>query len=160
MEYFPVDNLYHLADVNATEVQQRIEQFETLCRERGLPLTVQRRATLEVVLERDDHPSADQVYEAVRERIPDLSRATVYRALETLVGLGVIRRLHHPGAGARFDGKIRRHHHLVCRKCHQVVDVESSKLDDLRLPPGQRQGFEIEDYSVHFVGICETCRLG
>lgn len=139
-------------------VQQRLQQFETLCRERGLPLTVQRRGIFTAVLQRDDHPPADQVYESVKGRIPDLSRTTVYRVLDTLVGLGVIRRLHHPGPGARFDGKTDRHHHLVCRKCHRVVDVECQELDDLRLPPNQRHGFQVHDYSVHFLGVCETCR--
>jgi Fur family peroxide stress response transcriptional regulator len=144
--------------MNGSEIQHRLEQFEALCRERGLPLTVQRRDVLKAVLERDDHPSADQIFESVKDRIPGLSRTTVYRVLDTLVGLGVIRRLHHPGAGARFDGKTHRHHHLVCRQCHRVIDVESKKLDDLRLPPNQRHGFEIEDYSVHFMGICQPCR--
>jgi Fur family peroxide stress response transcriptional regulator len=144
--------------MNVPDIQQRLQQFEALCRERGLPLTVQRRDILTAVLQRDDHPSADQVYEFVKGRIPDLSRTTVYRVLDTLVGLGVIRRLHHPGAGARFDGKIDRHHHLVCRRCHRVLDVESKRLDDLRLPRSLRHGFEIEDYSVHFLGVCENCR--
>jgi Fur family peroxide stress response transcriptional regulator len=144
--------------VDAPEIQHRLTQFEALCRERGLPLTVQRRDVFQVVLERDDHPSADQIFESVRDRIPGLSRTTVYRVLDTLVGLGVIRRLHHPGASARFDGKIHRHHHLICRQCNGVIDVDSTKLNDLRLPPSQRRGFEIEDYSVHFMGICAACR--
>lgn len=139
------------------EVAQRLEQFAALCRERGLPLTVQRRDILQTILERDDHPSADQVYEAVKERIPGLSRTTVYRALDTLVQLGVIRRLHHAGTGARFDGKMQRHHHLVCRKCGCVIDIETSSLEGLRVPSGERQGFAIEDYSVHFVGLCQKC---
>lgn len=140
------------------EIGQRLQQFESLCRERRLPLTVQRRGILKAILERDDHPSADQIYESVKDRIPGLSRTTVYRALETLVELGVIRRLHHPGTGARFDGKIDRHHHLVCRKCGCVIDIPtSSSLDGLRVPSGQRQGFEVEDYSVHFIGLCPAC---
>jgi Fur family transcriptional regulator, peroxide stress response regulator len=109
------------------------------------------------VLSRDDHPTADQVYECVKERIRGLSRTTVYRVLDTLVELGVIRRLHHPGSGARFDGKFQRHHHLVCRKCGCVIDIETRSLDGLRVPPGERKGFEIEDYSVHFIGLCQKC---
>jgi Fur family peroxide stress response transcriptional regulator len=143
--------------VKRDEIQQRLQQFESLCRERGLPLTVQRRDILKAVLERDDHPSADQIYESVKDRIPGLSRTTVYRVLETLVGLGVIQRLHHPGANARFDGRIHRHHHLVCKQCNRVIDIVSKGLDDLRLPPSQRRGFEIEDYSVHFTGLCAEC---
>ncbi len=140
------------------EIAERLQRFEALCRERGLPLTVQRRDILKAVLERDDHPSADQIYETVREHIPGLSRTTVYRVLDMLVELDVIRRLQHAGSGARFDGKIQRHHHLVCRKCGCIIDIETSSLDGLRVPAGERQGFEIEDYSVHFVGLCQECR--
>lgn len=144
--------------MNQDEIEARLREFESLCRGRGLPLTVQRREVLRGVLERDDHPTADQVYDAVRKRIAGLSLTTVYRVLETLVGLGMIQRLHHPGPSARFDGRIRQHHHLVCKGCSQVIDVESRELDGLTLPASQRQGFEIEDYSVHFIGVCAGCR--
>jgi len=140
-----------------SQIAQRLEQFESVCRERGVPLTVQRRDILQTILERDDHPSAEQVYEAVKTHIPGLSRTTVYRALDTLADLGVIRRLHHPGTGARFGGNLQRHHHLVCRKCWCVIDIESAGLDGLRLSAAERHGFEIEDYSVHFTGLCQEC---
>ena len=71
--------------MRSAEKRQRLESFERLCRERGLSLTVQRRAVLEAVLDRGDHPTADQVYDEVKERLPGLSRTTVYRVLETLV---------------------------------------------------------------------------
>jgi Fur family peroxide stress response transcriptional regulator len=144
--------------VKPNPIEIRLEQFESLCRQRGLPLTIQRREILRAVLERDDHPTAEQVYDSVRDRLAGLSRTTVYRVLETLVELGVIRRLHHPGANARFDGRAGRHHHLVCRTCNRVIDVASRGLDNLQLPPTKRHGFQIEDYSVHFVGVCAECR--
>ena len=135
-----------------------MRQFELLCREQALPLTVQRRDILKTVLERSDHPTADQVHEAVKKQIPGLSRTTVYRVLETLVQLGAIRRLHHPGASARFDGRIDRHHHLVCKMCHKIVDVDCRAFNGLKLSPSKRCGFTVEDYSVHFIGMCEACR--
>ena len=140
------------------EIDDRLRHFESLCKERGLPLTVQRVDILRAVLERDDHPTADQVYESVKERIPGLSRTTVYRVLEKLVEWGVLRRLHHPGASVRFDGRVHRHHHLVCRVCGCVIDFENAGFDELRLPPRLRQGFQIEDYSVHFTGLCAECK--
>lgn len=144
--------------MNEREIEQRLERFEELCRTEGLPLTVQRRDILRAVLQRDDHPSVDQIYESVRERIPGLSRTTVYRVLETLCHLGMLRRVHHPGATVRFDGRMTRHHHLVCRICHTMIDVKSKRLDQLELSPGQRQGFVVEDYTVQFQGICGGCR--
>ena len=139
-------------------IAERLREFETLCSRMGVPLTVQRRVVLETVLERDDHPTADQIIEVVKRRVPGVSRTTVYRVLDMLVNVGVIRRLHHPGPVARFDGKIRRHHHLICKKCNRVIDLENAKLDKLPLPNVRTEGFEIDDYSVQFIGTCAACR--
>ena len=137
---------------------QSLKKLEEICHTRGLPLTNQRRTVLEVLLQRSDHPTADQIFEAVQERSPQISRRTVYRVLDMLAELGLIRRVHHPGASARFDGKTHRHHHLVCIRCNRIVDLESPGLDDISLPKGKPQGFEICDYSVQIMGICPDCR--
>ena len=140
------------------QIAERLKDFETLCRRAGVALTVQRRVVLQAVLERDDHPTADQILEVVKGRVPGISRTTVYRVLDTLADMGVIRRLHHAGASARFDGKIHRHHHLICKKCHKVIDLEDEKLDRLRVSHVSTEGFEIEDFSVHLIGTCSACR--
>ena len=85
-------------------------------------------------------------------------RRTVYRVLETLAELGLIRRVHHPGATARFDAKTHRHHHLVCIRCNRIVDLESADLDNLSLPKGKPHGFDVCDYSVQLMGMCPECR--
>lgn len=131
--------------------------FEELCRERELPVTVQRRAILEAVLKRDDHPTADGVFEAVQRRIPRLSRTTVYRVLDTLVELGFIRRIHQMGV-ARFDGNVTHHHHLVCTTCGKIIDLEDQAFDQPPLPDGKLQGFKIDDFSIHFSGTCPDCQ--
>jgi Fur family peroxide stress response transcriptional regulator len=139
-------------------IAQSLKRLEEICRAEGLPLTNQRRTVLEVLLQRSDHPTADQIFEAVRERSPQISRRTVYRVLDTLAELGLIRRAQHPGATARFDGKTRRHHHLVCMRCNRIVDLESPRWDDISLPKGKPQGFEICDFSVQLMGTCPDCR--
>ena len=140
------------------EIAARLRDFEEICRQKGLPVTIQRRVILESVLQRSDHPTADQIYEAVQERIPRLSRTTVYRVLDTLLELGVIRRVHLAGGTSRFDGMIRRHHHLVCTCCNRIIDFEDDKLDQLPLPKRKFQGFEAEDYSVQVSGVCADCQ--
>jgi len=140
------------------QIARAIADFEARCRQAGMPVTVQRRAVLQAVLERDDHPTADQILEVVKDRIPGISRTTVYRVLDTLADLGVIRRLQHAGSLARFDGRMRRHHHLVCGKCHKVLDLEDKKLNRISVSHIRAEGFEIEDFSVHLMGICEECR--
>jgi Fur family transcriptional regulator, peroxide stress response regulator len=144
--------------MHADQIAQRLKDFEALCRRSGLALTVQRRVVLQTVLERDDHPTADQILETVKERVPGISRTTVYRVLDTLAELGVIRRLHHAGASARFDGKIHRHHHMICKKCNKVIDLEDQKLDRLGVSHVNDKGFRIEDFSVHLIGTCSACQ--
>src|SRR3546814_4789768 len=92
-----------------------------------------------------DHPTAEQIYEASRERVPEISRGTVYRTLESLVQLGAIGRAHHLGPTTRFDSKTDHHHHLVCIRCNRVIDFEDARLDNLPLPDPTRTGFHITD---------------
>lgn len=137
---------------------ERLRQFEALCRSKGLPLTVQRRTILEIVLERDDHPTADWIYDVAQERIPGVSRTTVYRVLDTLVDLGVARRVLQTGTAARFDGKTHRHHHLICSQCGGIADLDAPNLDRLPVPTENLEGFQVDDYTVQFSGTCADCR--
>lgn len=132
------------------------EALEAACRAHGLPVTVQRRVILETLAAHDDHPTADAVFEEVRRRLPEVSRTTVYRVLDTLVRLGLAVKICSPGSGVRFDPRTSRHHHLVCSRCERVIDLDAPALDALALP--RTAAFEISDYSVHFRGTCATCR--
>jgi Fur family peroxide stress response transcriptional regulator len=146
-----------ISNCNSMANQAR-STLETACRSEGLPVTVQRRAIYELLAGRTDHPTADQVWEAARVRLPGVSRTTVYRVLDTFVRLGLVVRTPHPGAAVRFDPRTERHHHLVCTVCHRVLDVESSRLDAVALPDTATLGFEIDDFSVHIRGVCAACR--
>jgi Fur family transcriptional regulator, peroxide stress response regulator len=136
--------------------QADIERLEEICRQHAIPLTVQRRAILEELSSRTDHPAADQIFDAVRTRMPEISRTTVYRVLETFVRLGIARKVCHPGAAARYEVQSERHHHLVCLHCESIVDLEDPSLDKLRLL-NVTSGFRIADYSIQFRGLCSEC---
>ena len=138
--------------------QARIDAFRRLCRDQSLPLTEQRMTVLEVVLDLDNHPTADQVHEAVARRDPGVSRATVYRALESLARIGVITKACHPGKAVRYDSRTDIHHHLVCLRCDDVIDITDTGLDALEVPDTSRLGFEISDFRVQLRGICRRCR--
>ena len=129
-----------------------------LCREAGIPCTIQRRALLEAVLERDDHPTANQVFEAVRVKNPQISRATVHRNLETLSELGVITKTCHTGGVARYDARVDIHHHLVCLRCNSIVDIDDEELNAITIPDTSAFGFEVSDFRVQLRGICRECR--
>lgn len=138
-------------------ISAKMEELERLCRENGLPLTVQRRAVLEALMQRHDHPTADQIAEDVALRLPGVSRTTVYRVLDTLVRISLARKVCHPGAAARFEVESHRHHHLVCVECGRMIDLEDSRLDELPFPESGVHGFQLTDYSIQFRGTCAGC---
>jgi len=136
---------------------ERIESFRRLCRERKLVLTPQRRAILRAVLDLDDHPTADRVHAILGRRRVRVSRATVFRTLESFARLGVITKACHPGISVRYDSRTDRHHHLVCLSCDRVIDVSDARLDSLPVPDTRRFGFVVSDFKVQLRGICKEC---
>jgi len=139
-------------------VSLKLKLMEERCRKNGLSLTVQRRAILENLSSRTDHPTADQIYAAIQGRIAGVSRTTVYRVLETFVQLGLAQKISNPEAKARFDANTTRHHHASCLECEKVIDIEGPVLPDIDLSMADLKGFEIFDCSVVAVGLCKDCR--
>lgn len=135
----------------------RIDEFRRLCREQGEPLTEQRLLVLQAVLDLDNHPTADQVHEAVAQRDPRVSRATVYRALESLARIGVVGKASHPGRAVRYDSRAETHHHMVCVRCDAVIDFSDERLDALPVPDTSPLGFEVSGVQVQLRGICRRC---
>jgi Fur family transcriptional regulator, peroxide stress response regulator len=140
------------------EKEHRMDRFFAVHRESGLPVTTQRRAVFEAILNRTDHPTAEQLYRAVRVQLPQISRMTVHRILATFNSLGLVARTCHPGSAARFDPRLDQHHHLVCLDCGRIIDVEAPHLNHVRWPHVQPHDFQIQDYTVHFRGRCGRCR--
>jgi len=144
--------------VDEVTKEERFETLRQLCREQGLRCTVQRRVILEAVMDLDTHPSADQIFDVVAERIPGISRTTVYRNLESLDRMELITKACHPGRVVRYDRRIELHHHLICLHCDDVVDVSDARLDALQVPNTAELGFEVHDFRVQLRGICSQCR--
>ena len=138
--------------------KERFTRAKALCRANGLALTVQRRGILEELLDRTDHPTADEIFSAVAARLPGLSRTTVYRVLETLVRLKIIRRVPHEGAVARYDPRTERHHHLECDRCGTLVDLPGAAAVPLDLSRLTGLGVQVSEYCIHFTGTCSRCR--
>jgi len=136
----------------------RYAELERRCRERGVAVTWQRRAIYEALQRRKDHPTADDIYDALADRWPGLSRTTVYRVLETLVSLGLARRVAHPGPSARFDPETEPHHHLLCSACGRLIDLDPSAVTGVPVPHDLPESFEVHEASVYFRGTCATCR--
>jgi len=121
-------------------------------------MTRQRRIILEVLAGTDAHPTADEVYRAVRRRMPRISLATVYRNLDLLAGAGQIGKLRFGDGAALYDGHAGAHHHVRCVGCGRVADVPAGFC---RIRPGKvagATGFELLSCRVEISGLCPACR--
>lgn len=135
--------------------KKKLGQFIEACRHSGLKITPQRVAVYEVLLTREDHPTVEDIYNEVKKKYPFVSLATVYRTVETLEELGLIRKVAYWGGSVRYDANTSDHHHLICVQCGAIRDVEFC-LD--WTPPTNIQGYRVHKYSLHIYGVCPVCQ--
>ena len=143
--------------IRKEDVEQRMQHFETICREEGIKLTHQRIEIFREVAQVGDHPDADQVFHRVRDRMPTVSLDTVYRTLWLLKDLGLVVTLGSSREPTRFDANLNSHHHFVCGRCGSTRDFYSNDLDNIKLPDSVGSLGEIEATHVEVRGICREC---
>jgi Fe2+ or Zn2+ uptake regulation protein len=144
-----------------SEVVGREGRVEELLREaleaNGQRYTEQRASVYRYLCSTDAHPTADDVFTAVRSEIPDISLATVYKALEALVGCRLASKLTYGDGSARYDARTDPHHHARCVICGAVSDVPG-RLDARAFASvAAVDGFAVEGYRLELVGHCSTC---
>ena len=128
-----------------------------LLRQRGIQVTAQRLAVLRAVSS-EPHTTADAVAEAVRGEIGAISLQSVYDALGVLVIEGLIRRIQFAGSPARFEDRVGdNHHHLICRVCGRVVDVDCAIGKVPCLTAHDDNGYQIDEAEVAYWGRCPDC---
>ncbi|PID74075.1 MAG: transcriptional repressor [Desulfobacterales bacterium] len=121
-------------------------------------MTRQRRVILEEIRNLKVHPSADDVYEAVRRRMPRISLGTVYRNLEVLSGMGEIQKLPVGGPLKRYDKNTHRHYHVRCIACNRVEDVPMDFMGDIEAAMDGSMGFRFLGHHLEFTGLCADCQ--
>ncbi|MDJ0663355.1 MAG: Fur family transcriptional regulator [Acidimicrobiia bacterium] len=128
-----------------------------LLRRHGLQVTAQRIAVMNAVSARP-HGTADDIADQVRSEIGAISRQAVYNSLATLAEKHLIRRIQPSGSPARFEDRVAdNHHHLVCRTCGEVVDVDCATGSTPCLTAAQDHGYDIDEAEVVYWGECPTC---
>jgi Fur family ferric uptake transcriptional regulator len=130
---------------------------DALLRRHGLQVTAQRLAVLRRVSDRP-HSTADDIYTLVRAELGAISRQAVYDALAALTEKGLLRRLQPAGSPARYENRVGdNHHHLICRTCSRMVDVDCAVGDTPCLTAADDRGYEIDEAEVTYWGRCPEC---
>ena len=123
----------------------------------GLQVTAQRLAVYQAV-QSTPHAMADDICQAVRSELGVISRQAVYDALNAMSEHGIIRRIQPAGSPARYEHRVDNHHHLICRECANLIDIDCAVGTAPCLEAQQDHGYKIDEAEVTYWGVCPACQ--
>ena len=132
-------------------------QLMPALRERGYRVTAPRLLVHRAVRQSDGHLTAEQVHSALASSLPSLSSATVYATLDLLDELGFVRRINSPRGTAVFDSRVDPHHHVFCRSCGAITDLDAPVRDGAARRVAERDGFQVDHAELQLSGLCRNC---
>ncbi|ALB47334.1 Fur family transcriptional regulator [Clostridium beijerinckii] len=135
-----------------------MDQIASVFKEKKLKLTPQRLAVYNYLINTTSHPSADVIYSDIHIQYPTMSLATVYKALKTLVDVGLIQEINVGEGNFRYDGNSLPHPHLQCLSCGRVDDFKDLSLDNLNALAKEHTDYQIVSNNVYFYGYCSNCK--
>ena len=120
-------------------------------------LTTQRQIILEELGKVKTHPTANEVYDMVRKRLPRIGLGTVYRNLELMSETGIILKLEVGGTQKRFDATVDPHYHIRCLSCGRVNDIDIPVMEDINTTAADISQYQVLGHHIEFSGICGEC---
>ena len=145
------------AELKLSDLENKIEIFCNHCKEQGLKITPQRIEVYKALIASTEHPSADAVYEKVKQVLPNVSLDTVNRTLNTLSDIGVAFVVEGSGDVKRFDGNLDNHQHFKCIKCKKIFDFQHTPFDNVQIPRELEENFKVLRTTVYTEGVCRIC---
>ena len=135
-----------------------MKEIAAIFKAKKLKLTPQRLAVYRYLMGTKKHPSAETIYKALQEDYPTMSLATVYKAINTLVDVGLIQEINVGEGNFRYDFNAEPHPHIQCIKCGRVDDLEDYSLDSLNEEASKHTDYNNLSNKVYFYGICPNCK--
>lgn len=135
-----------------------MKNTQDLFKKNNLKLTPQRYAIYNYLLSTKSHPSAETIYNDLKEDYPMLSLATVYKTLKTLTSIGAIQELNVGEDNFRYDANVESHPHITCIKCLRVDDMENIDFSIIDKMVQEKSDYIIKSHQLYFYGICKNCR--
>lgn len=135
------------------------QQLKKIIRSIGVKVTDQRMVILEEILVGADHVTAQEVFENVRLKSPDVGFATVYRFLRTLTDHKVLSEVRMQGLPARYEWASKEHHdHITCTGCGKINEFESDEIEELQVLIAKKLGYEMTHHILELYGVCSDCQ--
>ncbi len=125
----------------------------------NIRMTKQRKVILDELRKVTVHPTADQIYESVRKKMPGISLGTVYRNLDLLCRTGTVRRIDQSGSPMRYDGDLSDHNHIYCMKCGRIDDIRGLPLETgFEEEEIKKTGYKLIKVKIELAGLCPECQ--
>ncbi|MEJ7616615.1 MAG: transcriptional repressor [Pyrinomonadaceae bacterium] len=144
--------------MSSSKQTKRQEELRQKLNTKGAQLTTQRAAVYNYLSTVKHHPTAEEVFLAVKPKLPRISLATVYKNLEALVQCGAVSKLTYGDASARYDIRTDHHYHTRCFTCGKIWDLNAQQGSALLAQIKPQAGFEVKDYRLELLGYCRDCR--
>jgi Fur family transcriptional regulator, ferric uptake regulator len=152
------EHIHEIVAEERADVADAVQIIDRLTKE-GHRLTTPRQAIIKLVAPRQDHFSAQEVWDEVRERYSGVGRATVFRTLDLLAELGVLNRIHTGDGCHRYTVcETKHHHHLMCVECGNVTSLEAAGIESQIRRLASEAGFDLLTHHLELVGRCAACR--
>ena len=134
--------------------------FEKYLQSKELKLTQPRKIILNAVFSTHEHFNVDELYDQIRKKHKDVSRATIYRTIPLLMEAGLIKQSLRCLAKDHYEHTYghNRHFHLICEKCGKIIEVESKETENILNKLAKKHNFNIKEYNVGAKGICKKCK--
>jgi Fur family peroxide stress response transcriptional regulator len=142
---------------HSDDILKMMDDFSAACRKAGLKLTHQRYKVYLELLRSSDHPAAEALHKRLLLKIPTISLDTVYRTLATFEQHGLISRVQTVESHARFEARLKHHHHLICSVCNEIKDFQWEHFERSTLPEDLREWGTVSNKQVVVYGVCSKC---
>ncbi len=135
-----------------------MDQFIEYCKNSGLKITPQRCAVYKELIQSKNHPTADEMFQIVRRKFPNISYDTVNRTLLTFAEIGLVDVVKTKKGARHFDAAMENHHHFHCVNCGKIIDFYNEEYDNLEIPNQIEDDFTVFTKRVILNGLCKQCR--
>lgn len=140
------------------DLDSKIEKYVKILRENDIRMTSQRYAILRNLAAEEKHPTANEIYEDLKDDFPNMSVATVYNNLNFFMQAGILKELPFGDGSSRFDLTNTQHYHAICKNCGKIIDFNYPGLDEVEKVVESLTNFKVDGHSFKVTGLCEDCQ--
>ena len=139
-------------------INHELEESIASLRQAGVRITPQRQAIMRYLISSHSHPTADEIYQTLSPKFPNISVATIYNNLRVFKDIGIVKELTYGDSSSRFDFNTHNHYHIICEKCGKIVDFHYPQLDEVEQLAQHVTDFDVTHHRMEIYGICKDCK--